>query len=158
MDYRLYKPEDFAALYAIEKLCFEPPRRFGRIFMRRLILHQRVATWIAEDAAVMRGFGIVVWSVESGAYVQTLEVLPEARGRGIAAELLRRLEGSAAAAGAGMIRLHVDAENAPAVRVYERAGYLLREREQNYYGRGRAGLAYEKALGAAAAGIGQPSG
>ena len=57
------------------------------------------------------------------AYIQTLEVLPERRGRGVGGELLRRIEGSARAAGAQSIWLHVDAENAAAIRLYERHGY-----------------------------------
>ena len=37
MLYRLYQPGDFAALYAVEELCFEPPFRFSRAYMRQLI-------------------------------------------------------------------------------------------------------------------------
>ena len=151
MQYRLYKPEDFAALYAIEEICFQPPHRFSRGYMRQLIRQREAATWIAEDDGRMAGFGIVEWSEETVgtvAYVQTLEVLPDVRGSGVGGELLRRLEGSAREAGAVTIRLHVDAENAAAIRVYERGGYRFGGREEHYYGRGRAGLVYGKVLGA----------
>jgi ribosomal protein S18 acetylase RimI-like enzyme len=40
----------------------------------------------------------------------------------------------------------VDAENAGAIRVYERSGYRLIGKEEDYYGRGRAALIYEKRL------------
>jgi len=148
--YRLYKPEDFAALYAIEEVCFQPPHRFSRGYMKQLIQQADAATWIAEDEGRTVGFGIVEWGVEAAglvAYVQTLEVLPGARGKGAGGELLRLMEGSAREVGAVAVRLHVDAENAAAIRVYERGGYQLRGLEEHYYGRGRAGLVYAKTLG-----------
>jgi ribosomal-protein-alanine N-acetyltransferase len=145
--YRLYEPEDFAALYAIEEVCFHPPHRFSRGYMRQLIRQPDAATWIAEDGARLCGFGLVEWELGRDgvtAYVQTLEVVPEARGTGVGGELLRHLEGSACAAGAETIWLHVDAENAGAIRVYERHGFRLGGREEGYYGRGRAALIYAK--------------
>ena len=95
MLYRWYKAEDFAALYAIEEVCFQPPHRFGRGYIRQLIRQRDAATWIAEDGGRMAGFGIVEWSEEpvgTVAYVQTLEVLPDGRGQGVGGELLRCLE------------------------------------------------------------------
>jgi ribosomal-protein-alanine N-acetyltransferase len=115
--------------------------------MRQLIRQRDAATWIAEDDGRMAGFGIVEWSegpVGTVAYVQTLEVLPTARGLGVGGELLRRLEGTALEAGTVAIWLHVDVENAAAIRVYERNGYRLGGTEKDYYGRGRAGLVYGK--------------
>ncbi len=49
MLYRLYQPGDFPALYAVEELCFEPPFRFSRTYMRQLIESPNAATWIAEE-------------------------------------------------------------------------------------------------------------
>ncbi|MGA2048851.1 MAG: N-acetyltransferase [Terracidiphilus sp.] len=149
MRYRLYEPDDFDALYAIEEVCFQPPLRFGRGYMRQLIQQPDAATWIAENGGQMCGFGVVEWArekAELAAYIQTLEVLPEARAKGVGGELLRRMEGSAWVACACSSWLHVDAENAGAIRVYERFGYRLVGKEEDYYGRGRAALIYEKPL------------
>lgn len=147
MHYRLFKPDDFAALYAIEEVCFQPPHRFSRGYMRQLIRQPDSATWIAENGERMCGFGLVDWTREKAgvvAYVQTLEVVPEVRGQGVGGELLCRLEDSACAAGAASIWLHVDAENAGAIRVYERHGFKLGGREEGYYGRGTTALIYAK--------------
>jgi ribosomal protein S18 acetylase RimI-like enzyme len=142
-------PEDFAALYAIEEVCFQPPQRFSRAYMRQLIRQPDAATWIAEQDGRICGFGLVEWTreaAEMAAYIQTLEVLPEVRGQGVGGELLQRMESSACAAGTVAIWLHVDAENAAAIRVYERGGYRLSGREEDYYGRGRVALIYAKQL------------
>jgi ribosomal protein S18 acetylase RimI-like enzyme len=147
--FRHYKAEDFAALYAIEELCFESAFRFGRGQMRRLVQSAKAATWIAEQDGRMSGFAIVEWTREPGgiaAYIQTIEVAPERRGQGVGGELLRRVEGSATAAGAQLIWLHVDAENAAAIRLYEANGYRIEGRKEKYYPHGRAALICLKAL------------
>jgi ribosomal protein S18 acetylase RimI-like enzyme len=175
--YRPYTPEDFAALYAIEELCFEPLFRFGRRSMRQFVSRSNAATWLAAEDGALKGFAIVEWTERKlrlsgggplprecknvlpgdepsslerksciAAYIQTIEVAPEARGRGIGSALLGHLEGSALAAGAELIRLHVDAENAEAIRLYEARGYRCQGRREGYYPLGRAALIYMKRL------------
>jgi [ribosomal protein S18]-alanine N-acetyltransferase len=73
-------------------------------------------------------------------------VAPEWRGRGVGGELLRRVDESAQHAKAKAIWLHVDAENRPAIALYQRDGYLCEGKVDHYYGRGRAGLVYAKDL------------
>jgi ribosomal protein S18 acetylase RimI-like enzyme len=153
MLYRPYHPADFAAIYAVEEICFQPPFRFSRAYMRSVLLSPDSAAWIAEENGELIGFGIAEWEGEpptgpSGAYILTVEVLPGFRGRGIAAELLSRLEDSARAAGVGSIWLHVDAENSAAIRLYERRDYTRQGREEHYYARHRAAFVYAKPLGA----------
>jgi ribosomal-protein-alanine N-acetyltransferase len=153
--YRFYKPEDFAQLYAVEEVCFQPPFRFARRYMQQLVNDADTATWIAEEDGRIAGFAIVEWGREADeciAYLQTIEVLPDARGGGVGAGLLLRTEESARAAGAERIWLHVDAENASAIRLYERFGYAFEGRQENYYPRGRAALIGVKRLGSAETG------
>lgn len=154
MLYRLYTPEDFAALYAIEEACFQPPFRFGRGYMQRLVRRLTTAAWIAEDDGRMTGFAIVEISRSSSGvagYIVTIEVLPEYRRHGMGGELLGCVEGSTRAAGANALWLHVDATNAGAIRLYEAHGYHCEGREENFYAAHRAALVYRKALHAAAA-------
>jgi ribosomal-protein-alanine N-acetyltransferase len=149
MHYRLYQPPDFPRLYAIEELCFQPPLRFPRSYMRRVIENPASATWIAEEEGAMTGFAIVEWSGDPPdrfAYIQTLEVAPQHRRHGIARELLIRLEGSAQAAGASEIWLHVDAENTAAIQLYRARGYETQGGEEHYYARHRAAEIYSKPL------------
>ncbi len=156
MLYRPFRPSDFAELYAIEKACFEPPLRFPRSYMRSLVESPAAATWIAEkEGGGIVGFAIVEWFTEARsfthiqtAYIQTIEVAPGNRKQGIGAELLWRVEDSSRAAGASLIWLHVDAENASAIRLYEAHGYSYQSKEENYYAQSRPALVYSKPLAA----------
>lgn len=156
MNYRLFEPDDFDELYAVEEICFDSPQRFSRRYMRELTSAPDAATWIAEEKdgtpafpGSMAGFAIVEWAQQTMgmvAYIATIEVLPQFRGRGVGAELLRRLEGSANAERAITIWLHVDAENAAAIRLYERLGYRNTDRADHYYARNRPAAIYAKSL------------
>jgi ribosomal-protein-alanine N-acetyltransferase len=147
--YRLYTPADFPALYAIEEICFQPPFRFPRRYMRHLADSLHTITWIAEDDGQMAGFAIADCAREAEgviAYIQTIEVLPPMCGRGIGNELLRRIEDSVRQREARAIWLHVDSQNGGAIRLYESHGFACEGRKENYYAHGRAALIYSKSL------------
>jgi ribosomal protein S18 acetylase RimI-like enzyme len=149
VEYRFYKPDDFDALYAIEKICFEPPFRFDTHYMRRLVAAANTATWVAEDCGRMAGFAIVEWSGSGSgisAYILTIEVLPPERRRGVASELLRRVERSARTASASAIWLHVDQSNLSAIQLYEKQGYVSAGAEGHFYAADRPALLYRKDL------------
>ena len=148
--FRLYQPEDFMQLYEIEKACFQPLFRFGRLYMRQLIDSSSSATWIATEDGVMAGFAIVEWSADAegiSAYIQTIEVAPASRRRGIGSGLLRQVEISAQQAGCNAIRLHVDEHNEGAAYLYRTEGYKKEGRHEDYYARHRAADIYCKTLG-----------
>jgi ribosomal-protein-alanine N-acetyltransferase len=149
MEYRPYRAEDFEALYSLEEACFQAPFRFGRRYMRSVVARKDAATWIAEDEGAIAGFAIVYWEIRRGgvrAYLETLEVKPELRGRGTGGELLRRCEESARAAGAEAMDLHVDEENGAAIGLYRAHGFERHGRVEGYYPEGRAAEVYAKRL------------
>jgi len=149
MRYRPYSHLDFAELYAIEEVCFQPPFRFGRRYMRRLIESPAASTWVAEEDGRMAGFAIAEFSRKSPgaiAYIQTIEVLPEQRGRGVGIRLLCTIEASARALQASAIWLHVESTNAGAIRLYEAHGYRVEGREEDFYAPGRGALICRKLL------------
>lgn len=149
MRYRLYRPNDFARLYALEEICFQPPERFPRSYMHQLVQSTSAATWIAADDSNIAGFAIVKWSIESSensAYIETIEVAPEYRRRGIALALLEKVESAARTAGCSVIWLHVEEKNQPALRLYQAQGYQKEGKRSHYYGRNRSALVYAKLL------------
>lgn len=154
MNFRLYQPRDFARLYAIETACFQSPLRFSRVYMRQLVASIHTATWVADLQGELAGFAIAEWLRNAQgvvAYIETLEVAVAHRRQGIAAELLRRVEGSARIAGAHTMWLHVDVQNATAIRLYEGSGYICQDREEHYYDYNRPALVYAKPISAPAA-------
>ena len=145
VNYRLFQPGDFEQLYAIEETCFEPLLRFPRTYIHFLINNPATTTWVAEESGQLTGFAIVVWD-EGAAYIETIEVAANHRRKGIGAELLSCVGGSARKAGAQTIWLHVDAENASAIRLYETHGYQREGREDGYYPNGHPALIYAKPI------------
>ena len=84
-------------------------------------------------------------SPESVAYIQTIEVLPDYRGQGIGAELLRRLEDSAprkAPVKSGFTSM----PRMPPPSTFTSAAAIAQPgREEHYYARHRAAVVYLKA-------------
>jgi ribosomal-protein-alanine N-acetyltransferase len=147
--YRPYRPADFTQFYAIEEICFQPPIRFSRRYLRQIIESRNSATWVADEDGNVAGFSVADFTTEfdrTFAYIQTIEVAPAHRNQGIGAELLRRMEDSARAAGATVIWLHVDATNEEAIHLYQSNGYRHQGRQEHYYYRGRAADVYVKPL------------
>lgn len=93
----------------------------------------------------MTGFAIAEWGMQA-AYISTVEVTPNQRRKGIAGELLRRVEQSATEEGAKVMWLHVDSENIEAIHLYKVHGYESVGREEDFYAPGRAALVFRKTL------------
>ncbi len=154
MRYRLYQPEDFPALYLLEEQCFAPRERFPRHLMRQLVAKKDAATWMADASEEdpkekLAGFAIVEWSraaEERVAYLHTLEVGARFRRQGVGAALLRHCIASARAVDVGSFWLHVAVDNAAARALYQSQGFVARQREEHYYGRGRHALTCALAL------------
>jgi len=149
MHYRPYRPADLEQIHALEELCFPPSLRFSREYMRQLVSRVKAATWVAEEDGKLAGFASAGWRTRrSGtvAYIETIEVSPDRRGRGIGRELLRRVESSAAEARAASIWLHVDTENLDAIHLYKSQGYENEGSLQDFYPDGHPALIYSKQL------------
>ena len=78
---------------------------------------------------------------EGLAWIATIGVLPEYRGRGIGAALLQACEEQA---GMSIVRLCVRQSNQDAIRLYHRFGYTESGVWPRYYGDGENGLIMEK--------------
>ena len=76
---------------------------------------------------------IVVWLVVDEAHVATIAVHPDHRHKGIGAALLANALIIAAHRGALTSLLEVRVSNLPALKLYERFGYLVEGVRKNYY-------------------------
>jgi GNAT superfamily N-acetyltransferase len=89
---------------------------------------------LAADETV--GFFSVTLEEATRVKLDKLYVLPERQGAGIGRALLERVHALAAARGARQIWLQVNRRNARAIRVYERAGYVVARSAAFEIGRG----------------------
>ena len=81
------------------------------------------------------------WRVADQAHINNLAVRPELRGRGLGTQLLEAVIAEAAQLGAAVVTLEVRRSNAPALRLYQSAGFTQAGVRKNYYtqaGRRRA--------------------
>lgn len=135
---------DLAAIARIEERSFDNPgERFGERRISYLLHSPRVVVRVAEiDGKVVGwicGFAVPRSSMPWGR-VYALAVDPSARGRKIGARLLQEIIEILRRQGAGRIFLEVRADNHPAMRLYEKFGFVLYRQLANYYGHGHPAL------------------
>ena len=78
--------------------------------------------------------GFIVWrTVADESEIITIGVHPTARGAGIATAMLTLMEHEIKKAGVKKIFLEVSAENAPAIALYKKCGFIQNGRRPKYY-------------------------
>jgi ribosomal-protein-alanine N-acetyltransferase len=132
-----------SALRRIEKVCFPKDAwplldligilTFPNIIRLKAVCDEQMVGFVAGD----------IKRSESLAWIATIGVLPEYRGRGIGAALLRACEEKLEVP---VIRLVVRQSNDTAIRLYERFGYALLGKWRKYYSDGEDGTVMEKRI------------
>ena len=131
---RAYQPEDLPALHAIDRVCFPRAIAFSRAELQLYVRDPAAVTRVAQLQSQIVGFVVGRLERPGVGHVLTLDVVPEARRRGLGAALMKVLHEELARRGAQRILLEVDVENAGARRFYEKLGYVRGERIPGYYG------------------------
>ena len=121
-------PQDYSAIYAIEKACFEDPIPNYKM----LPVLQEGDTWVAEEDNKVVGVLISYYTHAVGIY--SLSVLPAYQNKGIGRKLLSTFDEFFK--GYGMVYLHVDKTN-PAQQLYLKFGYKVVDEVLDYYGPGK---------------------
>lgn len=131
--FRRASPDDLDTLEQIENRCFEGDR-LNRRSLRNWIKapHGEFIVAVKQDCVV--GYGLV-WCHKGTrlARLYSLALLPEMRGSGTAARLMRELESATAGRGYLFMRLEVAKSNASAVALYRRSGYRVFGEYHDYY-------------------------
>lgn len=132
---------DLGTLRRIEQICFPKDAwplldligvlTFGGVVRLKAVYDQQMVGFIAADIRRMEGM----------AWIATVGVLPEYRGRGIGAALLEACEANIPV---NKIRLCVRPSNDVAIRLYERFGYSKVGEWTKYYQDGESALVMEK--------------
>jgi putative acetyltransferase len=136
-----------AALWAELGLLY--PEMTAPPFPPRDIVGERAVFMVASLGGKAIGCGAIrpfpegIWEV---AEVRRIYVAPEARGRGVAAAILRALEDWAETRGYAMTRLETGARQPIAIRLYERFGYR-RIASYGHHAADPLAVCFEKSLG-----------
>ena len=134
---------DLNALRQLEAICFPKDAwplfdllgvlTFPNVIRLRAVMNGRMIGFIAGD----------VKPSENLAWIATIAVLPEFRGRGIGQDLLSACEKRLMVP---LVRLNVRLSNQPAIRLYRKAGYRDAGIWPVYYQDGEDALIMEKQL------------
>lgn len=144
------EPADVGALLAIEAVF--PTDRLERRGFQHAIRSPSIDLLVADRGGATLGYAAVHRRARSTlAHLASIAVRPDAAGQGLGQRLLDAAEAAALAQNCTRLRLEVRADNVPAQRLYEGAGYRRVETVDDYYEDGAAAWRYEKALEAFAA-------
>lgn len=96
--------------------------------MRLLANPELGVAGLVEEQGQTSGYFLLTWGFDlewagRDAFLTELYLLPKARGQGLGAAAIPRIEALAREHGARALHLMVRPENEPAVRLYARAGY-----------------------------------
>lgn len=129
---------DLEDLLTIENACFSNDKLSKRSF-RHYIQSDHGELIVAQDkesgsSQSVLGYGLV-WCHQGTrlARLYSLAVLPSARGRGVAQQLIAAVESAAAERGYLSMRLEVAINNASAIALYKAGGYRVFGEYSDYY-------------------------
>lgn len=138
------RPADAAAVAAVHGASFQ--RGWSEDEIYRLLIESNVVAHRAMRNGKLIGF-ILSRRAAGEAEILSVAITPAWRGRALARPLLdlhlRRLAGL----GVGSVFLEVGEHNAPAARLYRRAGFREVGRRQGYYEGGATALVLRRDLG-----------
>lgn len=136
---------DLRAVHQLERLIFPrdayPTFDLALLFLTPGVINLKIG---APDGSLAAFVCATRGLARDRAWIVTLGVNPVHQRRGLGAALLARAE---ARIGRPCVRLTVRESNQPAIRLYQRAGYVVIERKIGYYRDGEAGLVMEKRIG-----------
>ena len=137
------RPDDLPALLELEQ--HFPGDRLSRRSLRRLIGHAEVLAY-EENGAVIGNIVTLYRRNSTRARLYSLIVHPHSQGCGIATTLLNAAERAAIQRGCTILSLEVRNDNGAALRLYQKRGYSVAGRVENYYDDGAPALRLSKTL------------
>jgi ribosomal protein S18 acetylase RimI-like enzyme len=137
---------DLAALIRIEHSVFEGDR-LSRDSLRRFIKAPSVALLVGERAGGVSGYALTGFRRGSKrARLYSIAADPGVALRGMGSALLAASEEAARVRGCECLCLEVRIDNARAIALYRRKGFVQTGREADYYEDGAEALRFEKRL------------
>lgn len=119
LTFRVLRPEDLELLVRMDAECFPGSTAYSETDMKIVLGLKGSAGEIAFSRGKAAGF--VIWA---GNHVITLDVLPEFRRKKIGEALMKRAFSEMRRAGCGRVYLEVDCDNAQALSLYGKLGFI----------------------------------
>lgn len=165
---RSYRPQDFDALYAIDRACYASDTAYSRAELRTYLSLRGGDCIVAEvqetrppakgngrqsdarDAAErIIGFCISIHRGDSG-HIITMDVLQPWRRLGVGSAILEEIEKRLAAKGVEHVALETATDNSAGIAFWRKRGYRSCGMKRGYYPRGRDAYAMTKSIAASA--------
>lgn len=127
--WRPFGDNDLAYIAALEAQIHTAPWSYGNF---RDALAAGYSAQVGEREGRIVAFGVMM-RAPGEAQILNLSVVPDARRQGLGRALLERFMDDALRAGAEQMFLEVRTSNAPAIALYESAGFEPVARRANYY-------------------------
>jgi len=131
------RPEEFDELWRIDQRCFT----FGIAYSRQELAQYMgicgaftlVAEAVEKDSAGIAGFVLATPDRRGTGHIITIDVLAEARHRGLGSQLLEAAEARLGQHGCTRVLLEVAVDNAAAIAFYKRHRYAVLKTLPRYY-------------------------
>lgn len=134
---RKFQEGDLDSLYRIDRICFPEDIAFSRTELAFYLNQSKSIARVAEEAGSILGFVLARMEDPDFAHILTLDIVPEARRRGIGTYLMDELHGILKKRGIHAAILEVATDNVPAQGLYEKMHYQYLGTLSGYY-HGRA--------------------
>jgi ribosomal-protein-alanine N-acetyltransferase len=120
---REYREGDLETLCEIDQICFPKDIAFSRAELAFYLSHAQSITCVAEGGSTIIGFALARIENAAYAHIITLDIVPEARRRGIGVSLMEELHERFRKERIIAAILEVAVGNIPAQRLYEKMDY-----------------------------------
>lgn len=138
--------DDLAALVDLEARCFSYDRLSRRNF-HYMLTRANAVLILAENDRQVAGYALVLFHQNTSlARLYSIAVDSEARGHRLGQRLLEAAEAEAVERDCAYLRLEVRPDNAAAIALYERNGYLPFATVEDYYEDHSQALRFEKRI------------
>ena len=123
-------PAHVEQLEALEKACFSLPWTHEQLMSQ--LPDERHCFLVALEGETVCGYAGMMHVLDEG-YISNVAVAPEARRRGIGAQLVKAILDRSKELGLSFVTLEVRAGNQAAIRLYQKQGFQEVGRRKNYY-------------------------
>ena len=130
MRLRRAEEADLSAISELEKECFSVPWSFESF--REILDRTPYVMLVAEEEAELLGYAILLSVFDEGD-LMNIAVAERARRQGIGEALLSRILEAARERGVRKLFLEVREHNTPAIRMYEKNGFVFFGKRKDYY-------------------------